>query len=109
MDKVPNSRIRQLCRMTKGMDKKIAEVVLRWFGHVERMENNRIAKRVYLGKCAGSHLVGRSWKIDTVKDCLKKRGTDVRHARIMVHDKSVWRGFVRGNAWGIAREMNSSL
>ena len=41
--------------------------------------------------------------IDTVKDCLKKRGLDVRQARRMVHDWSVWGGFVRGNAWGVAQ------
>ena len=38
--------------------------------HVERMENYRIAKRVYVGERAGSRSVGRSrnrW-IDTVKD-----------------------------------------
>ena len=25
--------------------------VLQWFGHMERMENDRIAKRVYVGEC----------------------------------------------------------
>ena len=49
MDKVPNVRIRQLCGVAKGMDEKIDEGVLRrWFGHVERMENDMIAKRVYV-------------------------------------------------------------
>ena len=43
MDKVPNARIRQLCGVTKDVDEKIDEGVLRWFGHVERMENGRIA------------------------------------------------------------------
>ena len=58
--------------MTKGEDEKLDEGVLRWFGHVERMEEKRIAKRVYVGVCAGSS-VGRSRKrwIDTVKDCLR--------------------------------------
>ena len=57
--------------------------VLLWFGHVERMENGMIAKGVYVRECAGSGLVGRQRKkwIDTVKDCLKKRGLDVRQAR----------------------------
>ena len=64
---------------------------------MERMERDKIAKRGYVGDCAGS--VGRPRKrwINTVKDCLKKRGLDVRQARIMVHYRSVWRGFVRGN------------
>ena len=32
-----------------------------------------------------------------------KRGLDVRQARRVVEDRSEWRGFVRGNAWGVAR------
>ena len=51
MDKVPNARTRELCGVTKAMDEWIDEVVLRWFSHVERMENERIAKRVYMGLC----------------------------------------------------------
>ena len=42
---------------------------------MERMENHRIAKRVYVGECAGSCSVGRPWKrwIGTMKDYLKKK------------------------------------
>ena len=36
MDKVPNTRIRQFCGVTKGGDEKIDEGVLRWFGCVQR-------------------------------------------------------------------------
>ena len=80
----------------KGVDDRIDEGVLRWFSHVERMKNDRIAKRVYVGECAGSQSVGRSWKrwIDTMKDFLKKRGLDVRQARRKVQDRSVWQVFV---------------
>ena len=78
--------------------------MLQWFGQLERMERDRIAKRVYVGECAGSRSVGRPQKrwIDSVKECLKKRGLDSRQAKRMVQDKSEWRGFVRGNAWGVA-------
>ena len=67
---VPNARIRELCGVTKGVDERINEGVLRWFGHVERMEKDRIAKTVYIGDCAGSRSVGRPRKrwTDTVKD-----------------------------------------
>ena len=59
------------------MDKKFDETVLRWFSHVERMDSDRIAKRVYVGECADNHSVGRPRKrwIDNVKGSLKKRGT----------------------------------
>ena len=44
--------------MMKGVDKTNNEVVLQWFGHVERMDNDIIAKRVYVGECAASHSFG---------------------------------------------------
>ena len=40
--------------MKKGLDERIDKGVLRWFIHVERMESDRIAKRIYVGECAGS-------------------------------------------------------
>ena len=69
-----------------GVVRKVDEGVLQWFSLVERMENDRIAKRVYVGVCAGSHSVVRLWKrwIDTMMDCLMKSGLDVWQARRMV-------------------------
>ena len=74
----------------------------------QAMENYRIAKSVCVGKCVGSRSVGRPRKrwIDTMNECLKKRGLDVMQATRMVQDRTEWRGFVRGNAWGVARGMN---
>ena len=59
----------------KGVDERIDESIFRLFFHTERMDNGRIAKRVYVGECSGSRSVGRQRKrwIDTVKDCLKTR------------------------------------
>ena len=47
---------------------------------MEKIENDRIAKRVYVGECAGSRSVGRQRKrwIDAMKDCLRKRGLNVK-------------------------------
>ena len=83
MDRVPNAQIRELCRVRKGLD----ESILWWFTYVGR---DRIAKRFYVVECADSCSVGRSRKrwIDTVRECLKKRGLDVMQARRMVQDRS---------------------
>ena len=80
--------------MKKIIDEKIDEGVLRWFGHVERMERDMIAKIVYVGECASSRAEGKRRKrwIDTVKECLKKRGLDVMQPRRMVQDRSERRG-----------------
>ena len=53
MDRVQNSRIRKLCGVRKGLDESIDEGVLRWLGHVESMERDKITKRVYVGESAG--------------------------------------------------------
>ena len=77
LGRFPNARIRELCGMRKDIDERIDKDVLRWFGHVERTEIYRIAKRVYAGECTGNRSVGRSRKrwIDTMKECLKKGGS----------------------------------
>ena len=53
---------------------------------MERMESDRIAKRVYVENCAVNHLRSWSWKswIDNVKDCLTKR-FGCQQARRMVN------------------------
>ena len=73
----------------RSQDERIDEGALRWFGHVDRIERNRIDKRVYVRECAGSRSVGRPRKrwIDILKECLRKRGLGVRQARRMVQDR----------------------
>ena len=69
------SEIRELCGVTKGVDERIDEGVLRWFGPVERIKNDRIPKGIYTVECAGIRSVGRPRKrwINTVKDILIKK------------------------------------
>ena len=69
MDWLPSVWIRELCGVTKGVDGRIHKGVIRLFGHVERMEKERIAQNVCVGVCVGSRSLGglrKSW-IDTVK------------------------------------------
>ena len=67
------------------MGVRIDESVYRLFDHIERMRNDRIAKRVYAGECMGSRLVGQPQKmwIDSVSD-FEKRNLNVEQARMMV-------------------------
>ena len=69
MDRVPNAW--RSCFYSERID----EIVCCWFGHLEKMENDKIAKRVYMGVCIGSCLVGQPWKrwIDSVNRSLKKK------------------------------------
>ena len=76
MYKVPNARVREMCGWTKRVAERINEGILRWFGHIERMGNDRIAKMGYVGVvqeivqyvgCSRGGLI-----LYTVNDCLKK-------------------------------------
>ena len=60
MDRIPKARIRKLCGVSKVVDGRIDECVPWGFSHVERMAKDRIAKRIYVGECAGSRSGGRS-------------------------------------------------
>ena len=41
-----------------------------------------------------------------MKESIKIEGKRVSKRERMVQDRSEWQGFVRGNAWGTAQEMN---
>ena len=43
VDRAPIAWIRELCGVKEGLDERIDEGALRWFGHVEGMERDRIA------------------------------------------------------------------
>ena len=51
MDRVPNARLGELCGVKKGLDERIDEGVLCWLGHVERIERDKIAKRLCRSVC----------------------------------------------------------
>ena len=80
MDIVPKAQIRELCSVKKGLGERTDEGGLRLFGHVERVERDKISKRVYVVECAGSRSVGKPRKrlIYTEKERLKKRGLEIR-------------------------------
>ena len=48
--------------MPKGVDERIEEDVLHWYSHVERMENDKIFMRFYVGEFAGSSSAGQPRK-----------------------------------------------
>ena len=56
--------------MSKRVDESIDESILRRFGLVESMENDRFAKRAYVGKSDGIRSTFRKWKrwTDTVNN-----------------------------------------
>ena len=70
--------------------------VLRWFGHVERMDEYRRDRRVLMAEVSGGRVRGRprlGW-MDGVKVELGNRGMTVEAARQCAKDREAWRALV---------------
>ena len=46
-DRVRNEEIRRRCGLQRSLSERGEAAVLRWFGHVERMEGERLMKKIY--------------------------------------------------------------
>ena len=73
-------------RRRVGIERELAsradQRVLRWFGHVERMDDYRMARRVLMAEVSGGRVRGRprlGW-MDGVKVALGNRGMTVEAA-----------------------------
>ena len=100
--KVRNVTIRQRCGWNRGLVERCEQGILRWFGHLVRMDNERLVRRVYDSNVAGTRGRGKpkgKW-LDGVKGVLWNRGLDVEQGMIKARDRDAWRGFVRGARLG---------
>ena len=68
--------------MRAGIERELAsradQRVLRWFGHVERMDDSRLARRVLMAEVSGGRVRGRPrlGRMDGVKVALENRNDD---------------------------------
>ena len=75
---------------------RIERNVLKWFGHVVRMGEERLVKRVHRVNVEGNRGRVRSqkrWR-DEVKDLLLGRGLSEREGMTLVRDRNSWAGVV---------------
>ena len=73
MDRVRNEELRRRAGIERELASGADERVLRWFGHVERMDEYRMARRVLMAEVSGGRIRGRprlGW-MDGVKVALR--------------------------------------
>ena len=87
-------------RRRAGIERELAsradQRVLRWFGHVERMNDYRMARRVLMAEVSGGRVRGRprlGW-MDGVKVTMGNRGMTVEAVRQCVKDRKEWRALI---------------
>ena len=99
IERVTNVEIRRRCGKNVSVGERIDQGVLRWFGHVERMGEDRLVRRVYDSNVRGARSRGRPRKcwIDGVQETLERKGLGIQEARVCVQDRSEWRSICRGD------------
>ena len=99
LDRLRNEEVRERTGVRKELAGRVDMNVLRWFGHVVRMDNERLSKRVMNAKVDGRNVRGRprfGW-MDGVKKALNDRGMDVREANERARNRNEWRAIVYQN------------
>ena len=98
LDRVENVELRRRVGVSRPMGVRAQEKVLSWFGHMERMNGERLTKRVYESEVEGARGRGRPPKgwMSAVKDALEERSMTVRDARVICQNRSEWRTGVYG-------------
>ena len=79
MDRVRNEVVLRRAGIERELASRTDQRVLRWFGHVERMDEYRMARRVSMAEVSGGRVRGRprlGW-IGGVKVALGNRGVTV--------------------------------
>ena len=59
MDRVRNEEVSRKARIEREFASRADQRVLRWFGHVERMDGYRMAKIVLMAEVSGGRVRGR--------------------------------------------------
>ena len=95
-EKIRNEVTREELGQKDTVVDKIGRRRLTWYGHVIRMENERIPAKVLHGEVEGVRSRGRPRKkwIDNVLEDIKNRGCELRKAIDLARDRPKWRSFV---------------
>ena len=99
VDRVRNNRIKEMCEWKKSMTERAEQGVLRWFGHLIRMNEERIVKKVFNSEVDGERGRGRPklrW-MDGVSELLNRRGLGLQEGVRVAGDRREWRRIVHAD------------
>ena len=91
--KITNAEIRRRVQTTTNMVQTIIERKLKFFGHICRMDNNRMVKKVMLGTMAGKNRRGRPRR-EWLDDIVEWGDADLPSLCRKAQDRDAWRQIV---------------
>ena len=96
MDRVRNEEVRRRTGIERELASRADHRVLRWFGHVERMDEYRMARRVLMAEVSGGRVRRRPRLgcMDGVKVALYNRGVTVEAAGQCAKDRKELRALI---------------
>ena len=97
MDRVRNEEVCRRAGIERELASRTDRRVSRWFGHVERIDEHRMARRVMMAEVSGGRVRGRprlGW-MDSEKVALGNTGINDRGcASMRIKDRKEWRTLV---------------
>ena len=96
MDRVRNEEVRRRAGIERELASRADLRVLGWFGHVERMDEYRMARKVLMAEVSGGRVQGRpklGW-MNGVKVALGNREMTVEAAPQCTKDRKEWRAIL---------------
>ena len=96
LDRVRNEVVRAKTDVRRKLAARVDVNVLRWFGHVERMDNERLLKKVMNAKVdrGSAREKPRFGWMDGVKRALNDRRMDIRETSERARNRNEWRMIV---------------
>ena len=79
MNRVRNEEVRRRAGIEMELPSRAGQRILRWFGHVERMDDYRMARRVLMAKVNEGRVQGRpslGWMDGWYEGGLRQQGND---------------------------------
>ena len=96
LDRVMNEEVRRRDGIDRELESRADQRVLKWFEHVKRIDEYRMARRVLMADVSGGRVWGRKglgW-MDGVKMALGSRGMMVEAAPQCAKDRKEWKSLV---------------
>ena len=96
MDRIRNEEVRRRAGIGRELASRVDQRVLRRFGHMERMDESRWARRVMMAEVNGGWVWSRQrfGCMEGLKVALGNRGMTVEAARQCARDRIEWRAVV---------------